>query len=602
MKKRKNQLAISTSFIDFVFFSALVVVLLIIPLIVRVYRRGPTDDELLIRTSNDIWDSFSYYKSFWITAVGAVIGFTALSGFVVGEYKFEMKMLKNPVTIAACVYIAFVILSAVFSPYRQTALSGIAERYESVYVLLSYIAVFFAAVSFVKDESRAKIFFYLFLISAFLIGTVGAFQTFGFDIFRSEFGKKLVMGEMYNQGYRLNVEYTKTYSTLYNPNCVGLYSAFLTPVFFFTGIFTEKKNPLKYICLLLSVLMVICLYGSGSVAGYIGFIASAGISVIIFLVYMAKFSKRKVLFFACASAAFAVCLVAVFLNFSKIKGLVVWNFNLDGSKTNLFLRDMEIEDNTATITTERGKVLLKALNGEFLLLNEGGEEIKPVSAPEAEGFTQMMYSIEGIGAAEIRYASSIAYLSLNGIQFFFRQTENGGITPTKYPPEYEEININEKIPSIGFDGLEHMASGRGLIWSRSLPLALQNIIIGAGPDSFAYVFPQHDIIGKIRGLGSPYTIVDKPHNTFLQIAVNTGFISLLALGVIFGYYMFTSLKGLLSQKRKDGFFFGVSLGFCAGIFAYLVCSLSTDSTVSVSPVFYAGLGFALALNKLRKYA
>jgi hypothetical protein len=33
-----------------------------------------------------------------------------------------------------------------------------------------------------------------------------------------------------------------------------------------------------------------------------------------------------------------------------------------------------------------------------------------------------------------------------------------------------------------------------------------------------------------------------------------------------------------------------------------VCSLSTDSTVSVSPVFYAGLGFAMALNKIRSNA
>jgi len=39
---------------------------------------------------------------------------------------------------------------------------------------------------------------------------------------------------------------------------------------------------------------------------------------------------------------------------------------------------------------------------------------------------------------------------------------------------------------------------RGYIWSRSLPLLRNTILVGYGPDTFAMNFPQHDIAGKVK--------------------------------------------------------------------------------------------------------
>ena len=68
----------------------------------------------------------------------------------------------------------------------------------------------------------------------------------------------------------------------------------------------------------------------------------------------------------------------------------------------------------------------------------------------------------------------------------------------------------EEAPSIGFQGKEKLGSARGYIWSRSLPLMMDSLLIGQGPDTFFAEFPQGDLLGKLYAYDSAQTIVDKP--------------------------------------------------------------------------------------------
>lgn len=594
---RHKEIFKKLSFVELVNLIGLSVILIVIPLIVRVNGRMPTDEELLIKLDREIWESFSYYKSFCLIIVGAVILFTAFSAIAVGETKLDLKKLRNPVFVAAGVYAVFVILSSVFSDYKQTALNGIAERHESVFVLLVYIVILLTAKRFVKDEEFARIFLYIFIASAFLIGIIGVFQTFGLDIFKTDFGKRLVLGEFYGT-YKIDVGYNKAYATLYNPNCVGLYAAFLTPVFFFAGLFIDKRKPLRYVCFFICLLMIICLYGSGSVAGYIGFFAAVVVSIAVLGIYTAKFGERKLLFFGSLAAVLFAALILVFANFNFVRDFIVYNFNIDGSKYGHFIRDIEVEANQAVITTLQGSITLSATDDGFALVDSDSKAITPNSVTDESTYVQYLYNFDKIGQVVIRYVDTTCTVRVGGIGFLFGKWEDDRLTALSL--QSTAIDVNQEIPSIGFNGLEHMATGRGFIWSRSIPVMLNNVFIGGGPDSFAYLFPQHDIVGKIQGLGDPYTIVDKPHNAYMQVGINTGMISLLALLFIFGYYIVTSLKTILSKKADNKFLFGLTLGLLTGVCAYLVCSLSTDSTVSVSPIFYAGLGFAMAVTEICK--
>ena len=112
-----------------------------------------------------------------------------------------------------------------------------------------------------------------------------------------------------------------------------------------------------------------------------------------------------------------------------------------------------------------------------------------------------------------------------------------------------EAVILEHAEAWGFEGKEKLGSSRGYIWSRSLPLLKNTLFLGFGPDTFPVYFPQHDYFAKMIFLGNPYNIVDKPHNVYLQTAINTGLISLIALLAMFGIYLLDCARLYYKRSR-----------------------------------------------------
>jgi hypothetical protein len=153
----------------------------------------------------------------------------------------------------------------------------------------------------------------------------------------------------------------------------------------------------------------------------------------------------------------------------------------------------------------------------------------------------------------------------------------------------------EKVETFGFEGRETLGSGRGYIWSRSLPLLKRTLLTGYGPDTFAMVFPQQDLVGKFRVYGTTDMVVDKVHNSFLQTALNTGVLSALLLATLFLWYLVTSAQIYFGGHLPDAGHI-VGLACFAGVAGYLGASLFNDSVVGVAPVFWALLGLGIRLN------
>jgi len=162
-------------------------------------------------------------------------------------------------------------------------------------------------------------------------------------------------------------------------------------------------------------------------------------------------------------------------------------------------------------------------------------------------------------------------------------------------PYYVDPSRYEPVRSVGFNGMEAFASGRGFIWSRSIPLLWDYFFRGAGVDSFALVFPNHDFIGKYLAYGTGNIFVDKAHNFYLQTAINTGFFSLLALLAVFAIYFWRTFSVLFSRYENDYKTLGLRFGIMLSVVAYLITMIANDSTPSVSPVFWGllGLGYSL---------
>jgi O-antigen ligase len=100
--------------------------------------------------------------------------------------------------------------------------------------------------------------------------------------------------------------------------------------------------------------------------------------------------------------------------------------------------------------------------------------------------------------------------------------------------------------------------------------------------------------GKARFFDNPFMIVDKAHNLYLQTAINTGIISSAAQLTLFGIFLFWAVKKIVSAKKINTPCFAALFGSTVGVAGYMVTAFSTDSIVSVAPIFWAilGLGYA----------
>jgi hypothetical protein len=222
--------------------------------------------------------------------------------------------------------------------------------------------------------------------------------------------------------------------------------------------------------------------------------------------------------------------------------------------------------------------------GELLAIRQNGNKIK---------FSDEKYSSYAINMDDNSSQFKLNVYNQSMDIFFaedgFRMLGSGNVLGTTQYPDRVKL----------MDGYERFASSRGYIWSRSVPLLKDTLLVGYGPDMFAIKFPQHDYIGKINAYDNPSIIVDKPHNLYLQIGINTGVVSLLALLAVFGMYIFDSLK-LYVKRDISTYLEHIGVGAVTGVIAYLGAAFFNDQIISVAPLFYVMIGLGIAVNYMVK--
>jgi hypothetical protein len=175
----------------------------------------------------------------------------------------------------------------------------------------------------------------------------------------------------------------------------------------------------------------------------------------------------------------------------------------------------------------------------------------------------------------------------------FALTEEG----TLYHNEIGKRVKLHNVPHIGWSNNLGFGSGRGYIWSRTLPMLRDTLILGHGADTYCLYFPHEDYVGKYNTGWNVNMIVDKPHNMYLGAAVGTGVISVLALLAMFAIYAVQSFR-LYLRSQYDDFLSVAGAGIFFGVIGFLVSAFVDDSSVSVMPLFYGLLGVGIAINML----
>lgn len=529
---------------------------------------------------------------------------------------FEKKdKILNSIVIAGIIFVIFTLLSALFSNYKNVAMWGIYDRAEGFITIGCYVVLFIYSVytfKSTKDYKYVLIPIYILVgINAFL----GLFQYIGQDLMKSSLGTAIVVPSQYQNpnGASINLSYGagKVYGTLFHYDYVGSFAAIVLPILFCLTLFEDIDIVHKLNLGFFSLLSIWLLLGSTSRAGIVGVAAAAVFAIIIFWkLVLKKWKPLLILFISLIVIAVGINFATKGSIFSRIPTLIDDAVSLfkDTSdfdyRDHVLIRDLKNTDKGIDVILQNDTLKISYENNNYVFRNSK-DQIVNYTKGNSNGTSTLTTTDEifkniyfNVGSLNNSSRSDALILMVNNDPLFrFLAKQDNSIHLVS---EYSKKDIDVEFPpTLGFKGKELLASGRGYIWARSLPMLKDNIILGSGPDTFLYRFPQNDFIGKYYTYGNTKTIVDKPHNLYLLIALNNGVIALLAFLAIMLIYIIDSIK-LYALKKNYNSTQQLGAATSLGVIGYLFAGFFNDSIISVAPVFWIILGVGVALNYINR--
>lgn len=590
--KKNKKASISDNFFKII---PLALILLIVPMIVFMKTITVEGIAIQLYPSTSVRDFFSYYKVLWF------IFFTVISVLFVLFYAYTKKLQfkANICFIPLLVYYLFVFLSTSFSKHHDIAFNGFIDRFEGFWVITCYVIICFIAAHFVTYEKDIKLLFGALGICAFILCILGFSQFFGFDFLQTDFMKHAMLpSKDQNLVKALSFSFpTKyIYLTLFNPNYVGSFCSMAFPLFVVLVLLSKNKYT-KLISGILSFFLLVNLICSRSSTGYISVFVTG-----IFLIFLLR---KRIIMYWIPVLSLTICIsgVLIYINYNNA-GIISNEFfsflpkkqtpivYVDGKPKDI--TDMKIDNNNMYVYMGDTpvKVVFDTNEGTLIFFDDLGNKL-PIIKSTTDSSLISFDSPKYIGLCfninesvlTVSAPNTIYHVTLDSSGSF--KFLNSGNKP---------VDI-EAAASFGFKGYETWASNRGYIWSRSIPLMKDTLFLGHGPDTYAIYFPQNDFIGKLQSFKLPNTFVDKPHNMYLQIAINTGVVSLIAFLVFILWYIVSSFK-LYFKPKEDNIYYMAGVACVLSVIGFLVAGLANDSNINVSPIFWILLGTGIACNRL----
>ncbi len=585
----------------------IIALLAVIPLITFMYQYDTHLSQFEWYTSYaESIDFFLYYKMVWIIVACVYMLFCMVYLFFAEEKK--AIWIKNLIPLA--VYCGISLISAIVSEYAYFSFHGIFEQFESVWILIGYGVIVYYTFYIMRDEAAVKRTLNWFVGGIVVMAALGLTQVFKVDFFRSSLGQNMITPSTYTGGpLSFTFELGRPYLSAYNPNYVGFYVALVIPVLVALFFATKKLwQRLGYAALIASLLFI--LFASQSRAGII----ALAVSFLIMLICMRKVFIKN---WKIGIPAIALVIVAFFV-INAMNGNVLIN-RMKGmfQSTPEYHSLKEIQTNKDNITivyqtqernsqegklTEADSLVFHVTqdpdtNGDIFTLTDGAGTQIPYVLSE-DGFTHTVqdgrfpFSFCSIRSEEFNGFS----VTIDGTPWYFTNLMKEGDT-TYYcrggaGALMKLYTGKEEVPYLK----DHysLANNRGFIWNRTIPLLKKYFFLGSGPDTFIIAFPNHDLVGLYNS-GHGNEIITKPHNMYLQIGVQTGVISLIALLTFFIWYFIDCLK-LYWKNNYDNYLSFIGVGIFTATIGYLILGITNDSCVTVSPIFYTLIGIGLGIN------
>lgn len=513
------------------------------------------------------------------------------------KINFKAAIIDSTCFVPLGIYLLLIIISTIFSDYKDFALRGFTTQYESMWVLLGYGLAAFYTYIFVTNLQQVKVIVNTLTIVVSIITMLGVTQYFGFDFFKTSFGKSLIS----KNELTFRFEKRHVYATLYNPNYVGLFATLIIPLLIILIIYS-KKMTIKALYSLLLIAVLITTYGSRSSSSMIGIAASLIMLVILYMVIYRKWiiiHSKLVIF-----SIIALVLIGIITNIvignpiGRKVGQIVTNVKNSNDIVEHSLTGIETKDDAVAIEYNGSllyaQLLIESDQYNFSFTDSNGQELTYLISDDGTIITMEDEKFSGLVFYVAQINDLIALTMENDGKpwYFTNQTDS----------TYYYINNMGKL--VKLDTQDTMkkfwsiGSGRGYIWANSLKILKDHPLLGTGPDTFAFYFPNIDYL-NLHYTNFDNQIITKPHSIYLQVATQTGIPSLIAFLAFYLMYAISSIrlycrKGLIEYETQ------IAFGILMGSFGYIVAGLANDSSVTVAPIFWILIGLGLAINRMVK--
>ena len=481
--------------------------------------------------------------------------------------KVDIKKLKLFIPVG--IYVLLVFISTLASEYSYFGFHGIVEQFESVWVILSYALCCVYAFLISEELIKSRLFWNLFAVSALLVGLIGTLQTFGADVLQTDFVRGIYMASAPDLSLSFAASDGTAYCTLQNPDYVGVYVNLVAPLLVWS-FFRCKSVYEKVLHAAGFIFCLISLAGSHSMAG----ILVAGFSILLSLLFT---FGRKNKAFRIGSIVLAVGVVGVAL------------FGIIG----IFSEKTEPDTKLTSISTNEDAVRITYDGYELVLMLDS--DVRGMAVTDANGEPyeivrneQGLFEFEDPVLKEI-FLTPVQYgdytcvdLIIKDHNILFTRMDDGMYSFVNLFASAEQYCSGNVATFSVLGGHEQMLNGRGYIWSRTIPLLADCIFLGKGQDTFAIYFPNNDYLGRLN-YGYENVLITKPHSIYLQIAVQTGVLSVIAyigMFVIFCILFF----------RKKGF-----TALFISITSFMILGLTNDSMIGCSILYWVILGFGISV-------
>lgn len=580
--------------------------------------------------ASQLTDFFSYIKMVLILICGGLVLFVLLYRLCTQSLALKRSFIYIP----AAVYCLFVLLSYAFCDYKEFSLLGYNDRFEGTLVLIAYMLLLVFIVNSVNTQKNVKWILYPVAASSVALSLIGLSQFFGFDFFRTTLGKMLILPPSAwdsMDSLEFTFQHNEIYQTVYNINYVSFYLTLLVPLvgmLFIHAFLQRKEEPLwkPVLWAVIFALLVFNLIGSESSGGLLGMAAAVLAALIILNKRLIAWVKPAAILVVIAILIFTCTSGRWLPEFTGAVNSVAGNQPAAAEETPSPQSEGEntVEPGSLRPTIDyfdtTGENLIMSVNGNVLKIAVTLDEVsetpssfylydekdQPISMHVIENPTRGNFSLQDerfedyvtVSLAQIE-GEFYVIVQTEDMQWPFLVNEAGVIYRNQLGKTVELDNV----PHMGWENNPGFGSGRGYIWSRTLPMMADTFLLGNGADTYCLYFPHNDYAGKYNtDMYAINTIVDKPHNMYMGAWTGTGGISLLALLALYIMYLVQSYR-LYFRSAFTGsksFLQYAGAGICFGITGFLAAGLVNDSSVSVMPMFYGLLGTGIAINLILK--